>query len=296
MKYLVSVDFSDITNLVVRSSKVLASKLSKDIELLHVMAPLTYLPYPEGLSIDIVDLDIIQKAEDNAKSIAQEKLLALKEYLEPLKVGTKVIVDTPFSEVITKEAEEQQAEAIILGGHSKNLVEKILVGSTTEDIVKNSRTNNIIIKSKEIEKLDDIMIAYDFTRICDDMLNFVFDAFKSLKPKITLIHVDKGINIELSPGISQTIEQDINKKRLEKLEQIKQRFSQGFEFDYKIINSSDVAVAIEKEAEALNPDIVIIASKKPKLLERMFGKFETMRILRATKFPLYIFKSEVDNA
>lgn len=296
MKYLVSVDFSDITNLVIRSAKVLALKLNKELELLHVMAPLTYLPYPEGLSIDIVDLDIIQKAEDNAKKIAEEKLLALKEYLEPIKTETKVIVDTPFSEVITKEAEDNNLEAIILGGHSKNLVEKILVGSTTEEVVRNSKVSNIVIKSKEIEKIEHIMIGYDFTQTCDNMLDFIFNTFKSLKPKITLIHIDKGMGIELAPGISQTIEQDINNKKLEKLNKIKERFSKEFNFDYKIINSSDISNALEKEAEMINPDIIFIASKKTKFVERIFGRYETIKILRATKYPLYIFKSEVDNA
>jgi len=82
MKYLVSVDFSDITNLVVRSAKIFATKLNAQLELLHVIAPFTYLPYSEGLSIDIVDMDIIQKAEENAKNLALEKLSALAEYLD----------------------------------------------------------------------------------------------------------------------------------------------------------------------------------------------------------------------
>lgn len=293
MKYLVSVDFSDITNLVIRSAKVLAIKLNKEIKLFHVMAPLTYLPYPEGLSIDIVDLDIIQKAEDDAKKIAEQKLLALKEYLEPVKADYKVVIDTPFSEVITKEAENDEVEAIFLGGHSKNLIEKILIGSTTEDVVKNARTSAIVIKSKEIEKLENILIAYDFTNVCDKMLDFIFDSFKDLKPKITLVHIDVGISLTLSTGVYKTIEQNINDKKLNKLEQIKNRFSEVYDFTYTIINADNVSHSVEMFADDINPDIIFIASKKPKLLDRIFGSFETMKILKNTKFPLYVFKSEV---
>ena len=291
MKYLVSVDFSDITNLVVRSAKVFATKLNAELELLHVIAPFTYLPYPEGLSIDIVDMDIIQKAEENAKNIALEKLSALAEYLKPINTTYKVIVDTPFAEVISKEAEDNNMDGIFLGGHSKNLIEKILVGSTTEDIVRNAKTSSIVIKAKEIEKLDHILIAYDFTNICDKMLDFIFDTFKSLKPKITLLHVDKGISVEISKEITQTIEQSINEAKLKKLKDIKERFSPVFSFSYEIINDKDVAKTIEDFASSVNPDIVFIASKRPKLLERIFGAVETIRILRQISYPLYVFKT-----
>ncbi len=291
MKYLVSVDFSDITNLVVRSAKVFATKLNAELELLHVIAPFTYLPYPEGLSIDIVDMDIIQKAEENAKNIALEKLSALAEYLKPINTTYKVIVDTPFAEVISKEAEDNNMDGIFLGGHSKNLIEKILVGSTTEDIVRNAKTSSIVIKAKEIEKLEHILIAYDFTNICDKMLDFIFDTFKSLKPKITLLHVDKGISVEISKEITQTIEQSINEAKLKKLKDIKERFSPVFNFSYEIINDKDVAKTIEDFASSVNPDIVFIASKRPKLLERIFGAVETIRILRQISYPLYVFKT-----
>jgi len=292
MKYLVSVDFSDITNLVIRSAKVFAKSLNAELELLHVIAPFTYLPYPEGLSIDIVDMDIIQKAEENAKNLALEKLSALAEYLKPINTTYKVIVDTPFAEVISKEAEDNDMDGIFLGGHSKNLVEKILVGSTTEDIVKNARVSTLVIKSKEIEKLEHLLIAYDFTKICDKMLDFVFNTFKSLRPKITLLHVDKGIGVEISKDVSQTIEQSVNEVKLKKLKDIEDRFSSVYNFSYEIINDKDVAKSIEGFSSNVNPDIVFIASKKPKLLERIFGAIETISILRRTSYPLYIFKVE----
>jgi len=292
MKYLVSVDFSDITNLVVRSAKLMAMKLNAQLELLHVIAPFTYLPYPEGLSIDMVDMDIIQKAEENAKNLALEKLSALAEYLDPVKTTYKVLIDTPFSEVISKEAEDNHMDGIFLGGHSKNLMEKILVGSTTEDVVKNAKVSTIVIKAKEIEKLEHILIAYDFTSICDKMLDFIFDTFKSLKPKITLLHVDKGINIQISPEVSQTLEQSINDVKLKKLNDIKNKFSEFYSFSYEIINDNDIAKTLEEFANKVNPDIVFVASKRPKLLERIFGGVETIRILRQSTYPLYIFKAE----
>jgi nucleotide-binding universal stress UspA family protein len=292
MKYLVSVDFSDITNLVVRSAKVFATKLNAQLELLHVIAPFTYLPYPEGLSIDIVDMNIIQKAEENAKNLASEKLSALVDYLQPVKANSKVIVDTPFAEIISQEAENNNMDGIFLGGHSKNLIEKILVGSTTEDVVKSSKVSSIVIKAKEIEKLDHLLVAYDFTNICDKMLDFIFDTFKSVKPKITLLHVDKGINIQISPDISQTLEQSVNYAKLKKLNDIKNKFSEFYSFSYEIINDNDIAKTLEEFANHVNPDIIFVASKRPKLLERIFGSVETIRILRQSTYPLYIFKTE----
>jgi len=293
MKYLVSVDFSDITNLVVRSAKIFATKLNAQLELLHVIAPFTYLPYPEGLSIDIVDMDIIQKAEENAKNLALEKLSALAEYLDPVKTTYKVLIDTPFSEVISKEAEDNHMDGIFLGGHSKNLMEKILVGSTTEDVVKNAKVSTIVIKAKEIDKLEHILIAYDFTSICDKMLDFIFDTFKSLKPKITLLHVDRGINIQISPEVYQTLEQSVTNAKLQKLNAIKDRFSSIYDFSYHILDEKDVASAIEAFAVKTEPDIVFIASKRPKLLERVFGSIDTVKILKTTQYPLYVFKVEV---
>ncbi len=293
MKYLVSVDFSDITNLVVRSAKVFGLKLNTELELFHVIAPFTYLPYPEGLSIDIVDMDIIQKAEENAKNLALEKLSALKDYLEPIKSTYKVLVNTPFSETISTYAEEKHMRGIFLGGHSKNLFEKILVGSTTEDVVKNTLVDCVVIKSKEIEKLEHMLIAYDFTPICDKMINFIFDNFKSPKPKIKLVHIDTGLSVSFAPEISQSIEQSVDQAKIQKLNDIKERFSSIYDFSYEIIDDKNIAKAIEDEADKINPDVIFVGSKRPKLLERIFGGLEAMNILRHTKYPLYVFKEEV---
>jgi nucleotide-binding universal stress UspA family protein len=71
MKFLVPVDFTDITNPLLKVAKLLALKHNASVILLHAVSPVIYLPYPESFGVSPIDLSKL--AELEAKSIESAK-------------------------------------------------------------------------------------------------------------------------------------------------------------------------------------------------------------------------------
>jgi Universal stress protein UspA and related nucleotide-binding proteins len=129
MKFLVPVDFTDITNPLLKVAKLLALKHNASVILLHAVSPFIYLPYPESLGVSPIDLSKLAELEAQSIESAKRRLEALRDFLAELPVEVVVDVGEP-SEVIL--AKEEMVDLIILGSHSKGLVERILIGSTSE--------------------------------------------------------------------------------------------------------------------------------------------------------------------
>jgi len=131
LKVLVPVDFSDITNVVLRVVKKIISAHGGEVILFHTVSPAIYIPYPESLSIDVIDVKILQEIEESKKREAEERLRGFFDFLEP--VHARVVVDVGDPRDLILEAEEKEKpDMVVIGSHKKGLVEKILIGSTTE--------------------------------------------------------------------------------------------------------------------------------------------------------------------
>jgi nucleotide-binding universal stress UspA family protein len=66
MKFLVPVDFTDITNPLLKVAKFLALKHNASVILLHAVSPVIYLPYPESFGVSPIDLSKLAELEAKA--------------------------------------------------------------------------------------------------------------------------------------------------------------------------------------------------------------------------------------
>ena len=103
MKLLVPVDFSDITNPLLRTVNRFVSKIPSDIFLLHVIPPVVYLPYPETMGVSVIDIEMLEKIEEEKKEEALEKLKGLQEFLKPHKTKIFVEIGDPADTILEYE-------------------------------------------------------------------------------------------------------------------------------------------------------------------------------------------------
>ncbi|MFN7065382.1 MAG: universal stress protein, partial [Aquificaceae bacterium] len=133
MKFLVPVDFTEITNPLLRVVKGFAIAHQAEVCLLHVVSPVLYLPYPESFGVSTIDLRLFIELQEREKEKAKEKLLGLADFLKPVKTELLVEVGDPAEVVLEKEG---AYHIVFMGSHKKGLVQRILIGSTTEKVVK----------------------------------------------------------------------------------------------------------------------------------------------------------------
>jgi len=143
-KILTPVDFSDITQAVIDTTKFIGTRFNSEVYLLHVISPLIYLSAPETMVLDVIDTQTIEEIENAKKEEAYNVLTQLKELLKPLKAYEIIDFGNPADVIVEKE-EELKVDLVILGGHQKGLLEKILLGSTSEAVVKHSKKPVLVV-------------------------------------------------------------------------------------------------------------------------------------------------------
>ncbi|MDR9467720.1 universal stress protein [Marinospirillum sp.] len=134
---LFATDFSEGATQAVEHARKLARLTGARLHLLHVITELAD-KRRRRIPADVIDTfirEITRHAEEDMQSF-KEKYFADAESLG-FEVTYEVSIGTGHEDIL-KAAEAIQADLIILGTHGRTGIEKVLVGSTAERVVRHS--------------------------------------------------------------------------------------------------------------------------------------------------------------
>lgn len=291
MKLLVPVDFSDITNVVLRVVKRIVSAHGGEVILFHTVSPAIYIPYPESLSIDVIDVKILQEIEESKKREAEDKLRGFLEFLQPIRA--RVIVDVGDPRDLILEAEEKEhPDMVVIGSHRKGLVEKILIGSTAEKIVKHSIKPVLVIKGSEPTFNGKVLIAYDFSKTAEKTVEFALSFLKPFNVRVELLHIEESIDIPLVEKIGRAVYEKYREEKRKYMFSLKERFErEGFEVDISFAGGDDPAEEIVKHiAGDSDIELVVMGSRGLSGLRRIILGSTSTKVLRKVEVPILIYK------
>lgn len=161
MNILVAVDLSETTENMLREVKKVASKLSSKIWLLHVVAPLPEFtghinPGPDfgGLEPCYVDFGPDQKKpQDQIPCKFKKENKALQHEAGQLQRSgietVPLLIQGSVVEVILRESRKLGIEMIIVGSHGHGAVYNLVIGSTSENILKRSHCPVLVIPTHD---------------------------------------------------------------------------------------------------------------------------------------------------
>lgn len=131
---LAPIDFSGASDDVVQAASELAGILGARIVLLHVVQP------PVVTSDFGVGLDNVQELMVISEKAATKNLDRQKARLEKKGLETQTIVATgsPIASIL-KEADRTKASYIVMGSHGHTAFYDLLVGSTTQGVLKRAK-------------------------------------------------------------------------------------------------------------------------------------------------------------
>ena len=154
-KILIAIDYDPTAQKVTEAGYALAKVMNAKTILLHVISNVTYyssLNYSpimgfEGFSsVDTVQIDTIEEIQ----KVAQTYLDKSKQHLGDERIQT-VVKNGDYGETILKTAKELDVDIIVMGTHSRRGLEKILVGSVAEKVLRHSLIPVFIIPTKALE-------------------------------------------------------------------------------------------------------------------------------------------------
>ncbi len=129
-KVVVPVDFSSATDKVVDYATSVADKLGAHVIFFHVVNDF------QGYDMLLVHPSFVEMSEELKKK-SKQRIAALVEDYKQLKNGAsgEVAVGDAAEEIV-QFAEQEKADMIIIGTHGVKGLERILMGSTAEKVVK----------------------------------------------------------------------------------------------------------------------------------------------------------------
>jgi nucleotide-binding universal stress UspA family protein len=130
-KILLATDFSSASEKAAFCAKALARRFSSTVEIAHVFDPSVVTTYEEAL----IGLPINER-----RRISNEILERLRDDFSSSGIETRMISPEghhPASELL-RIAKEQEVDLIVAGTHSKSAVEKLVLGSTAEELIRNA--------------------------------------------------------------------------------------------------------------------------------------------------------------
>ena len=143
-RILAALDFSPVAERVLELAASLAASYGAQLTLVHVAAPdpefVGYGIGPEGVR------------EQRARELREEhrELQARSEALRGRGIEAKaLLVAGPTVEQILEEARGLDADLIVIGSHGHGLVHRVLVGSTTEGVLRGAACPVLVVPSAE---------------------------------------------------------------------------------------------------------------------------------------------------
>ncbi len=155
-RVLIALDYDPTAQKVAETGYSLAKTMNAEVTLLHVIADAVYYTSREYSPImgfnGFNDISTLPYINVEALKDAAEKFLAeTKKHLHDPGIKTTVREGDDASTILAT-ASNIKADLIVMGSHSQRWLEKILIGSVTEEVLEKTHVPLFIVPTKEDKK------------------------------------------------------------------------------------------------------------------------------------------------
>ena len=155
-KILIALDYDPTAQKIAETGYAFSKSMSAQVILLHVISDYVYyssLDYSPILGYDsFSNLGMLQtNTVEELQKAAQNYLDTTKQHLGDETIQT-VVKDGDFGEMILETAKELGVDIIVMGTHGRRGLDKILMGSVAEKVLRHSSIPLFIIPTKKTEE------------------------------------------------------------------------------------------------------------------------------------------------
>ena len=151
-KVLIALDYNPTAKKVAEVGYSIANAMGADCLLVHILStPIIYTSVNYDPIMGFSGFEALENYQLNAVLLsksANKYLDKVKKHLGDSNVET-IVKDGEFDDQIMETAFNYNADLIVMGTHSQQWLEKILVGSTTESIIQISKIPIVIVPTKK---------------------------------------------------------------------------------------------------------------------------------------------------
>jgi nucleotide-binding universal stress UspA family protein len=294
-KILLPTDFSRCAEQALAHTVFLAEKHSAEIHLLHVIT--LFEDQPLLVNDEIAETEeMIRKLEDMVEKQLNKVVNSHGSAdLVINKITRRGISAAP---IILEYASDQNIDLIVMGTHGRRGLGHLLLGSSTEEVVRMAKCPVFSVreseKPKSLDAINKILVPVDFSDHSKSALADAAEIAESYRAQLQLFHVieetmhpayslsGKSSKIDLVPGI----EEDCRKK----IRKMIQDTGISMEDTEIIIDSGQAALNIIKFANENLSDLIVIATHGLTGIEHFLLGSVTEKVVRMAPCPVFTVK------
>ena len=266
---LIATDFSPVARNAVNYGIDLAKSIGHSVTIVHVYQ----------VPVAFADGPMVLVSLDDLRSSAEKQLDQLKSDLHHVhgnafKVYTEAILGNVVEE-LQHVADKLDPFAIVMGATGLTGAQRVLFGSTTLFAIRKLTYPVIAVPEGKIfgHGIKKIGLACDFREVVDTTpTRFIQQFQKAFKAELHVLNVD----FQDREFRSDTPEQSM----------LLHTLLEGTNPVYHFIEEEEISTAINRFAEENNLDLLITIPKKHRLLEAIFRRSSTKKILKEARVPV----------
>ena len=137
-RVLVPIDFSDASVAALRHAKEIALTYGAEIDLLHVVDTPTYASAYDLESISFPTAEVLERTEEQLGDLAREEV-GYEHVMVSSEVGSP-------SRTILDYVDAQEVDLVVIATHGRTGLDRLLLGSVTERVLRQSPTPVFVVK------------------------------------------------------------------------------------------------------------------------------------------------------
>ncbi len=274
---LFATDYSESVMNAERYAMQFAKHTHSYLRIIHVFKPAIGIPVTfNAETIDYAPLQYqIEKLQDHVRELCRSI------HINPEEVNYDCVVrEGNIREQIMLEAEESSSDLIIAGTHGAGLLQKLMLGSHTWDIIKNAEIPVLAIPEDALfTGLHNIVFATEYREEDIRAIRFLYEIANSLNANLTLLHVS-----------NHTISEELEMLLLKKfITEVKNKI-QYADPDIRLVHDTDKVNGLNYFCIANKVHWLAMSTQKTNWLEELIylDGDKTKRMSFDTHVPLFI--------
>lgn len=237
---LVAVDGSEHSDYALNIAVKLGSMYSSNVDLVHVEVP-------SEATTPVMKADNV--LEDRVEIVKERKLSC-----NPIKIQSS----DPATEIL-KLANTKNYGLVILGSRGLGSLKSLLMGSVSAKVAKEAKSSVLVVKTR-MKTIPKILVGYDGSDPSTKALEFASDLGAKFRARVDISSV---LNIPVSPEAYIGPEVDRWEKDMRALldTAVAKLKAQGVETQGKILDQTNVPLALTGEADRGSYDIIVVGSR-----------------------------------
>jgi nucleotide-binding universal stress UspA family protein len=269
-------DFSTEGQEALLYARLFAKAFSARITALHVVPELASAIYAD--SPVIVQELSVRMVEANNRARAQLGEIEKKRGLKFKKV---IVAEGSAAKKIIETAETEQADLITIGKKGQSMLERVLIGSVANHVLRHSPVPALITKKgKPPARIKKILVPTDFTKEEDTEREFAWDLAKAFGASLTFLYV-----LELY-GYEYRMVDHMFQAALTKFKKRAQEGKGGVTVSKDVTRAFTAAAGIDEYSREHRFDLIVMGTCA-RALGRFFLGSTTEKVVSHTSLPVF---------